>query len=258
MRWFCFAPSAFLAVALCGCGGSDDDDKDKDDDDKPEPGKKTVVAILEFAIPNPESVQKYRELTTALESPTRSEEGCIRFDVYEDTDSDGNLRIWQYLVFKDTDAHQFHLQDNNTLKWIADVESLVNTSTFYKMHMADDEEPLACLKQEQADPFVYVGSWTAPDSESLEALKEESPELIEKTREEEGNLYYDQLVPQPEETGSAPVMEVMMFTTEDAFTEHMQSEHVKELKEDAALGYSHIKVKMLTTMEACAQASTFI
>jgi len=182
------------------------------------------VVMLEWAVPfNLSAADQYRSLTRELVEPTQSEPGCSHFDVYEDIDPATNLpRIWQYLVFKDEQAHQAHMDSEVVKTWINSIEGLLQKSKLTPMTMlAPEQEPITCLKQpattSRFNIIVEVYTETVSQHEQMKELLVNGMETV---RAEEGVLYYDQLIPVSD--GSMPyIQEIFWFTDAAAQQKHL-------------------------------------
>lgn len=188
-----------------------------------------MIAMLEWAVPfNKSAADLYRNLTLALRQPTVSEPGCLHFDIYEDVDPTTNLpRIWQYLVFKDEEAHKAHMASGVVKTWLSAVSMLIQHSNLMPMTMSvDGETPISCIKQQPTSMVVVLAKMYTTDATQRQALREASVALLEPTRAEEGCLYYDQLLPRYD--GDAFfVQEVLWFKDVAAHQKHMDSPAVK-------------------------------
>lgn len=229
------------------------------------------VVMLEWALPgNHSSAERYRTLTRGLIEPTQQEPGCLHFDVYEDV-VQGEVpmaRIWQYIVFKDEDAHTAHMAAAYVAKWETDIAGLIQNSSVMQMRMAlQDEHPVQCIKQHvhvlPSTMLVVLVKMYTKDPSQWQLLQQASTDLIKPTRAESGVLYYDQLIPSAimGRTKGKPethfVQEVFWFVNAEAHHQHMQSRAVQQFMEVAAAAKPQFHVteaRSYTALPACGVA----
>jgi len=68
----------------------------------------------------------------ALVTPTRKEEGCLRYDLYRSADTPGALLLHE--VWETRDAHTEHIHSPHFLRWNARKDALLTSrdATFWK------------------------------------------------------------------------------------------------------------------------------
>jgi len=176
---------------------------------------------------NVSAADTYRTRTLDILEPTRSEPGCLHFDVYEDVDALSELpRIWQYLVFEDEAAHQAHMASEVVATWIDATAGLIESSELTPLGMATPRErPVKCLKQAATEPLLTVVQMYVEDAAQQEKLRKGMSTFVESIRAEEGILYYDQLVPR--NTSTPYVQEVVWYVDAAAQQKHMASAKVR-------------------------------
>jgi quinol monooxygenase YgiN len=181
-----------------------------------------LVVIAQFEA-KPGKEDKLEELFRSLVPSTRSEQGCLRYELNQDIDYPHRFRFAE--KFQDEGALQAHGKAPHVQRFLDSVSPLIDSREIrtLKELFPDKDKPL----QSGETPFVVIAHFTAKPGKQVEFLSFLST-LIEPTRNEAGCSRYE-LNQDLEDPNTFSFVET--FSGRAGFDAHCQQPYIARLFE---------------------------